>query len=71
MSSKLGEIEQVLGGQLIDVRRNLHREPELSYEEFKTTEKLRKWLTDANIRMLDLPLQTGLIAEIGQGKGQS
>jgi amidohydrolase len=70
MSTKqLVEIEQALGSQLIDVRRNLHREPELSYEEFKTTEKLRKWLTDANIHILDLPLETGLIAEIGPSKG--
>ncbi|WP_284642039.1 amidohydrolase [Paenibacillus silviterrae] len=66
---QLDEMEQALGSQLIEVRRNLHREPELSYEEFKTTGKLRKWLTDANISILDLPLTTGLIAEIGQGKG--
>ncbi|AHV95952.1 amidohydrolase [Paenibacillus sabinae] len=63
------QIEQALGSQLIEVRRNLHREPELSYEEFKTTEKLRNWLTDANIRILNLPLETGLIAEIGSGDG--
>lgn len=63
------EMEQALGLQLIEVRRSLHREPELSYEEFKTTEKLRKWLTEAHIRILDLPLQTGLIAEIGCGEG--
>lgn len=63
------EKEQALGNQLIEVRRNLHREPELSYEEFKTTEKLRQWLTEADIHILDLPLKTGLIAEIGQGDG--
>lgn len=63
------QIEQALANQLIEVRRNLHLEPELSYEEFRTTEKLRKWLTDANIRILDLPLKTGLIAEIGGGEG--
>lgn len=68
-TNQADEMEQVLGGHLIDVRRNLHREPELSFEEFKTTEKLRKWLTDAEIRILDLPLTTGLIAEIGQDKG--
>ncbi|MBY9080470.1 amidohydrolase [Paenibacillus sp. HN-1] len=62
-------MEQALGSQLIEVRRNLHLEPELSYEEFKTTEKLRKWLTDANIRLLNIPLKTGLIAEIGSGEG--
>lgn len=63
------DIEEALRLQLIDVRRNLHREPELSYEEFKTTEKLRKWLTDAHIEILDLPLKTGLIAEIGRKEG--
>ncbi len=55
--------------QLIEVRRNLHREPELSFEEFRTTEKLKTWLTAANIKVLDLPLQTGLIAEIGTKEG--
>ncbi|WP_019912723.1 amidohydrolase [Paenibacillus sp. HW567] len=63
------EIDQALASQLIEVRRNLHREPELAYEEFRTTEKLREWLTTANIHILDLPLETGLIAEIGQGNG--
>lgn len=58
-----------LGNYLINVRRNLHREPELAYEEFKTTAKLREWLTAAQISILDLPLATGLIAEIGQGEG--
>lgn len=61
--------DQELEAELIGVRRNLHREPELSYEEFRTTEKLRAWLTDAHIHILNLPLATGLIAEIGQGDG--
>ncbi len=65
----LNEVDQALASQLIEVRRNLHREPELAYEEFKTTGKLREWLTNANIHILDLPLETGLIAEIGQGSG--
>ncbi|WP_439823201.1 amidohydrolase [Paenibacillus borealis] len=63
------KIDHALASQLIEVRRNLHREPELAYEEFRTTEKLREWLTTANIHILDLPLETGLIAEIGQGDG--
>nr|WP_251037555.1 amidohydrolase [Paenibacillus albidus] len=63
------EMMQALGQHLIDVRRNLHREPELSYEEFKTTDKLRTWLADAHISVLDLPLPTGLIAQVGQSEG--
>lgn len=61
--------EQELANRLTDIRRDLHKEPELSNEEFKTTEKLRKWLAQADIRVLDLPLTTGLIAEIGSGEG--
>lgn len=61
--------EENLAAQLTEIRRELHREPELSNEEFKTTAKLREWLAQAFIRILDLPLRTGLIAEIGSGKG--
>lgn len=63
------ETEETLAAWLTEVRRNLHREPELSNEEFRTTEKLRGWLSGAGIRVLDLPLKTGLIAEVGQGNG--
>lgn len=63
------EREEALAARLTEVRRNLHREPELSYQEFRTTEKLRKWLTEEGIHILDLPLETGLIAEVGQGEG--
>lgn len=65
----MSTIDESLEKQLIDIRRNLHREPELSYEEFKTTAKLRKWLAEKDIHVLSLPLQTGLIAEIGLGQG--
>ncbi|WP_238653542.1 amidohydrolase [Paenibacillus piscarius] len=63
------ETEDALASRLVEVRRSLHREPELSNEEFRTTEKLRGWLNEAGIRVLDLPLKTGLIAEVGQGNG--
>ena len=46
----------------------LHRHPELSYEEVETTRRLKILLTAAKIRVLDLPLKTGLVAEIGQGE---
>lgn len=65
LQEKINDLEN----QLIEVRRNLHREPELSYEEFRTTAKLRAWLTEAGIKVLDLPMQTGLIAEIGTKEG--
>lgn len=58
---------QEFSAYLLNIFHWLHRHPELSYEEVATTRYLRKALEDANIRILDLPLKTGLVAEIGQG----
>lgn len=54
---------------LIAFRHELHRYPELSNEEFETTARLRAQLEHHEIRILDLPLATGLVAEIGSGEG--
>lgn len=45
----------------------LHENPELAYNEFQTTKKLREILTAEKIKILDLPLKTGLVAKIGDG----
>lgn len=45
-----------------------HRHPELSYEEVETTKRIRASLERADVRILDLPLKTGLVAEVGEGK---
>ena len=54
--------------QLIEWRRELHTWPELSGQEFATTARLRGWLAAAGIRILDYPLETGVVAEIGSGE---
>ncbi|KAA3669130.1 M20 peptidase aminoacylase family protein [Pectobacterium carotovorum] len=46
-------------------RHDLHRHPELSNQEFETTKKIRAVLEKEGIRILDLPLKTGLVAEVG------
>ena len=45
-----------------------HAHPELSYEEHETTAKLKEILSREGIRILELPLETGLVAEIGRGE---
>ena len=45
-----------------------HRHPELSYEEVETTKRIRTSLERAGIRILDLSLKTGLVAEVGAGE---
>lgn len=59
--------QNILKTELLDIFHWLHRHPELSYQETGTTAKLRETLQQVKIRILDLPLQTGLVAEIGTG----
>ncbi|WP_127498472.1 M20 peptidase aminoacylase family protein [Paenibacillus glycanilyticus] len=56
-----------LASRLTDIRRELHRNPELSHEEFETTIRIKSWLEAGGIRIADYPLKTGVIAEIGTG----
>ncbi|HEX3017419.1 MAG TPA: amidohydrolase [Caproicibacter sp.] len=41
-----------------------HRNPELSFQEFETTKKIRELLTAADVEILNLPLETGLVAQV-------
>ncbi len=45
----------------------LHRHPELSFQEVETTAHLRDRLEEYGFRVLDLPLKTGIVAELGEG----
>lgn len=49
---------------LIEKRRYLHENPELAFEEFNTTEHIKKWLKEHAITILPLQLETGVVAEI-------
>ncbi|MWV44524.1 amidohydrolase [Paenibacillus sp. HJL G12] len=62
------QLESVSGTdyeKFIQIRRHLHQYPELSNEEFETTKFIRKRLEEADIRILDCALATGVIAEVG------
>ena len=61
--------ESALGDYLIALRHELHRFPELSNQEVETTARLRRQLMQHQIRLLDVPLETGLIAEVGPSQG--
>jgi len=56
--------------QLIEWRRELHQHPELSNQEFATTQRIRGWLQQHGVRLLPFDLPTGVIAEVGQGETQ-
>lgn len=50
---------------LVDLRRDLHLNPELSWREVRTTRLVGEWVGRAGWRTIDLP-RTGLVAEIGE-----
>ena len=50
--------------KLVTYRRELHEHPELSMQEFETTKRIKKWLTEAGVKILNMPIETGLVAEI-------
>lgn len=48
--------------RLIEHFKWFHMHPELSYEEYETTKKIREILTEAGVEILPYDLETGLIA---------
>lgn len=56
------------GPSLIDFRRDLHRHPELSYEERATTDKVSNWLRANGLDPVVLSSGTGVVCDIGAGE---
>ncbi len=53
-----------LNYELIEIYHKLHERPELSNKEFETTKLIKQSLKKADIEVIDLPLETGLVAQI-------
>ncbi|MEK5416767.1 hydrolase [Paenibacillus odorifer] len=69
MTSKAKELSaEALEEELIGIRRHLHRHPELSNEEYGTTEYIISLLERAGVRIVEYGLSTGVIVEIGGKK---
>ena len=54
---------------IISIRRELHEHPELMYEEFKTSELIRRELDKLEISYKHPIAETGVLAYIGNGNG--
>ena len=48
---------------------DFHRHPEISTKEFRTTKKIKEYLTEWGVKLIALPLPTGALAQIGTGNG--
>jgi len=64
-SALIAETIEKLDDELIDLRRDLHAHPELSWSEVRTTERIATRLEEAGLRVRRMP-RSGLIAEVGE-----
>ena len=60
---------QEISDWIIDIRRELHKHPELMYEEVKTSALVRRELDKLGITYQSPIAKTGVLASIGNGKG--
>jgi amidohydrolase len=66
LSSLLAGVVEKHDAELVELRRDLHTHPELSWDEERTTRLITRRLSDAGWRVTTLP-RTGVVAEIGTG----
>ena len=66
---KIKEESKSISDWIISIRRELHEHPELMYEEFKTSELIRRELDKLEIPYKHPIAETGVLASIGNGNG--
>lgn len=62
------EIAKSIENKLISLRNDFHMHPEVSYQEFRTTEKIKEILDSLDIKIIDSSLETGVIGLLETGK---
>lgn len=65
---QLDNLRKLYGDELIEFRRDLHMHPELSFKEYRTTEKIKDKLISLGIEIIDIGLETGVVGLL-RGKG--
>lgn len=68
IAKKIVELSDQLEAQTIEIRRNIHQNPELSFQEFETSKLIERELTRIQIPYEKSPTEPGLIANIDSGK---
>ncbi|WP_134764665.1 amidohydrolase [Nocardioides sp. 1609] len=68
LSSLIADVVAKYAGELVDLRRDLHAHPELSWAEARTTDLVAQRVEAAGWRVT-LPSPTGVVAEIGPAEG--
>ena len=66
---KIKEESKSISDWIVKIRRELHEHPELMYEEFRTSELIRRELDKLDIQYIHPIAETGVLASIGNGNG--
>jgi amidohydrolase len=69
LETQIDELADQYFTKLLEIRRHLHMYPELSNQEFQTTNFINQELEKANIKRIHLKNQTGTAAEISGNSG--
>ncbi|HEY0128635.1 MAG TPA: hypothetical protein VGB40_05665, partial [Rubrobacteraceae bacterium] len=64
LREKLAQARDDLEPELIEVRRNFHREPELRFEEYRTAETVEELLSPWRLSVRSGVAGTGLLADL-------
>jgi amidohydrolase len=59
---------EALAPRLVEIRRQIHRQPEIGFEEFETSRLVCRVLDELGVGYQAPVARTGVIAEIGRGK---
>ena len=54
--------------EMIAIRRHIHQNPELSFEEYKTTELIKEKLAEYGVEVVDIVMNTGVLGLLRGGK---
>ena len=66
---KIGNRARALNSEIVGIRRDIHRHPELSFQEFRTTALVREYLLRQGLKIEHDFLETGVVAVL-EGGGQ-
>jgi amidohydrolase len=67
-SHDLGTLLDVAEDSMIDIRRDLHQHPELSFEESRTSDVIRRRLIELDWNLETCPTPTGAVATLDTGR---
>lgn len=70
IKQKITQLSQKYSREIIELRRAIHKNPELSFKEFETTKLVANKLKSLKIDSVKRPSETGVVGLIKGGKGK-